>query len=164
MRMAQVFFCALAMLFPQSSSRPEIDRALAAVYPSLVRISVVAANYGSGREMRSETSGSGTIVSADGYVVTNHHVAGHARRIVCTLATQEEIPADLVGTDPLSDITVVKLRPEKPRKFPVAAFAATGTIATGDPVLALGSPLALSQSVTLGIVSNTEMVMPRGMA
>src|SRR3954469_25252610 len=142
MRMAQVFFCALAMLFPQSSSRPEIDRALAAVYPSLVRISVVAANYGSGREMRSETSGSGTIVSADGYVVTNHHVAGHARRIVCTLATQEEVPADLVGTDALSDISVLKLRPEARRTFPAAVFAPSAALVRGDTVLALGSPLA----------------------
>lgn len=163
MRTAILLVCALATLPAQSPSRPDIDRALAAVYPSLVRISVVAANYGGGREIRSEVSGSGTIVSADGHVVTNHHVAGHARRIVCTLASQEEIAADLVGTDPLSDISVLKLRPETPRKFPVATFAAGGPPVRGDTVLALGSPLALSQSVTMGIVSNPEMVMPRSL-
>src|SRR5678815_4046212 len=97
--------CALATLPMQAPSRPDIDRALAAVYPSLVRVSVVTVSYGSGREIRSEASGSGTIVAADGYVVTNHHVAGHARRIVCTLSTLEEVPADLVGTDPQSDIS-----------------------------------------------------------
>jgi serine protease Do len=148
----------------QPAGRADIDRALAAVYPSLVRISVVTTAYSGGRELRSEASGSGTIVSADGYVVTNHHVAGHARRIVCTLSTQEEVPADLVGTDPLSDITVVKLRPAAPRRFPFAAFAVPAGVTRGDAVLALGSPLALSQSVTLGIVSNAEMVMPRAIA
>jgi serine protease Do len=163
MRTAILLVCALTSLPAQAPSRPDIDRALGAVYPSLVRISVVTANYGGGREIRSEASGSGTIVSADGFVVTNHHVAGHARRIACTLASQEEIPADLVGTDPLSDISVLKLRPETPRTFPFAAFAIDAVPSRGDTVLALGSPLALSQSVTMGIVSNPQMVMPRSL-
>ena len=70
------------------------------------------------------------------------------------------MPAELVGTDPLSDIAVLKLRPATPRKFPVAAFGDVTKLKVGDRVLALGSPLALSQSVTMGIVSNTEMIMP----
>jgi serine protease Do len=79
---------------------------------------------------------------------------------MCTLANREEIPADLVGTDPLSDIAVLRLRPSTPRTFPVASFGDVSTLKVGDRVLALGSPLALSQSVTMGIVSNTEMIMP----
>ena len=148
----------------QTAARADVERAIAAVYPSLVRISVVSASYANGREVRSEGSGSGTIISPDGFVITNHHVAGHARRIVCTLPTQEEVPADLVGTDPLSDITVLKLRPGTPRTFHAAKLAPAARLVRGDPVLALGSPLALSQSVTLGIVSNPEMVMPRTIA
>ena len=144
----------------QSGDRAAIDRAIAAVYPSLVRISVVVVDSQNGREINLEGSGSGTIISADGYVVTNHHVAGRARRIVCTLSDREEIPADLIGTDPLSDITVLKLRPAKPRTFPVARFGDSSTLKRGDPVLAMGSPRALSQSVTLGVASNTEMTMP----
>src|SRR5688572_33416911 len=107
-----------------------------------------------------EASGSGTIISADGFVVTNHHVAGRTRRIICTLPSREEVPADLVGTDPLSDITVLKLRPATPRTFPAASFGDSSTVRRGDPVLAMGSPRALSQSVTLGVASNTEMTMP----
>ncbi len=144
----------------QPGDRAAIDRAIAAVYPSLVRISVVVVDSQNGREVNLEASGSGTIISADGYVVTNHHVAGRARRIVCTLADREEVPADLIGTDPLSDITVLKLRPAKPRTFPVARFGDSSTVRRGDPVLAMGSPRALSQSVTLGVASNTEMTMP----
>jgi serine protease Do len=144
----------------QTADRAAIDRAIAAVYPSLVRISVVVVESRDGREVNLEGSGSGTIISADGYVVTNHHVAGRARRIICTLEDRTEVPADLVGTDPLSDITVLKLRPGAPRTFRGAKFGDSSTVRRGDHVLAMGSPRALSQSVTLGVASNTEMTMP----
>jgi serine protease Do len=147
----------------QPASREQIDTALAAIYPAVVRIEVVSAAFNAGREWRTEVFGSGTIISPDGYVVTNHHVAGHARRVRCALSTNEEIRADVVGTDALSDLTVLKLHPDNPRTFPAASFGTSASLSRGDPVLALGSPLAISQSVTLGIVSNPEMVMPRAM-
>ena len=147
--------------FAQSSDRASIDRAIAAVYPSLVRISVVAVEHEEGREIKMEASGSGTIISPDGFVVTNHHVAGRTRRIVCTLPNREEVPADLVGTDPLSDIAVLKLRPSAPRTFPAAKFGSSLKLQHGETVLAMGSPLSVSQSVTVGVVSNTQMIMPR---
>src|SRR5215203_837186 len=135
--------------------------ALSKVAPSLVRIHVVSIDYQDGRELKREASGSGTIITPEGHVVTNHHVAGKTKSIVCTLSTREEIPAELVGTDPLSDIAVIKLKPAKPRQFPVATFGTARSLQVGDRVLAMGSPLALSQSVTMGIVSNTEMIMPQ---
>ena len=148
-------------VFSQTADRAAIDRAIAAVYPSLVRISVVAVEHEEGREIKMEASGSGTIITADGFVVTNHHVAGRTRRIICTLPTREEVPADLVGTDPLSDIAVLKLRPSSPRTFPAAVFGRSAALQRGETVLAMGSPLSVSQSVTLGVVSNTELIMPR---
>jgi len=160
--LAILLAAAAAPASAQSGDRAAIDRAIAAVYPSLVRISVVVADYRDGREINLEGSGSGTIISADGFVVTNHHVAGRARRIICTLADRQEIPADLIGTDPLTDITVLKLRPPSPRTFPVARFGDSAKLRRGDAVLAMGSPLALSQSVTVGVASNTEMTMPGG--
>jgi serine protease Do len=140
--------------------RAEIDRAVDRVRPSLVRIHVVAVEHEQGREIKREGAGSGTIITPEGHVLTNHHVAGRTRRVVCTLPDKEELDADVIGTDPLSDITVLKLRPAKPRVFPVATFGDSSTLKVGDRVLALGSPFALSQSVTLGIISNTEMIMP----
>ncbi len=137
-----------------------IEAALARVAPSLVRIHVVTVSHTDGREIKREASGSGTIITPEGHVVTNHHVAGKTRSIICTLPTREEVAADLVGTDPLSDIAILKLRPAKPRVFPVATWGDATSLKVGDRVLALGSPLALSQSVTMGIVSNTEMIMP----
>jgi serine protease Do len=144
-----------------ATDRASIDRAIAAVLPSLVRLTVVYLDQQAGREVKGQLSGSGTIISADGYVVTNHHVAGRPRRIVCTLSNKEEIPADLIGTDPLSDIAVVKLHPSTPRTFPFARFGDSDALKRGQAVVAMGSPLALSQSVTLGIVSNKEMIMPQ---
>jgi serine protease Do len=143
------------------SDAAAVHAALAKVAPSLVRIHVVSIEHEDGRELKREAAGSGTIITPDGHIVTNHHVAGKTKAIVCTLASREEIPAELVGTDPLSDIAVIKLKPAKPRQFPVAAFGTATTLQVGDRVLALGSPLALSQSVTMGIVSNTEMIMPQ---
>jgi serine protease Do len=138
-----------------------VHAALAKVAPSLVRIHVVSIDHQDGRELKREASGSGTIITPEGHVLTNHHVAGKTKVITCTLASREEIPAELVGTDPLSDIAVLKLKPDTPRRFPTAIFGSSTTLQVGDRVLALGSPLALSQSVTMGIVSNTEMIMPR---
>jgi serine protease Do len=114
---------------------------------------------------RMRGSGSGVIVSRDGYVVTNHHVARNALRLCCTLADGEEVEASRVGTDPLSDVAVLKLKLES-RKRPDAPLAAaawgdSSQLKVGDVVLAMGSPMALSQSVTEGIVSNTQMIMPR---
>jgi serine protease Do len=137
-----------------------IDAALSKVAPSLVRIHVVTVDQQEGRELKREAAGSGTIISPEGHVLTNHHVAGRTRALFCTLSSREELPADLVGTDPLSDIAILKLRPPTPRKFPAAQFGDASTLKVGERVLALGSPLALSQSVTMGIVSNTEMILP----
>jgi serine protease Do len=142
------------------AAEPDIEAALAKVSPSLVRIHVVTYAYEEGRELKREASGSGTIITPEGHVLTNHHVAGRTRSIICTLANREEVPADLVGTDPLSDIAIIKLRPARPRTFPAARFGDASRLKVGDSVMALGSPLALSQSVTMGIVSNTEMIMP----
>lgn len=143
--------------------RQAVDRAVGTVKPALVRIHVVSTAYRDGREMKYSSSGSGVIITPEGHVITNHHVAGHATRLVCTLATREEIEAELIGTDPLTDIAVIKLLPKDGRKFFVAPFGDSSKVKVGDRVFAMGSPLALSQSVTLGIISNNEMIMPRRM-
>jgi serine protease Do len=141
--------------------RSQVDAAIAKVKPALVRIRVVSTDYSEGREVKSQAVGSGAIITKDGYLITNHHVAGHATRMFCTLWNREEVEAELVGTDPLTDISVLKLKPEKPMKFEPAGFGDSARLRVGDYVLAMGSPMALSQSVTLGIISNTEMTMPR---
>lgn len=137
-----------------------IDAAVAKVKPALVRIHVVETYYSEGRELKYEASGSGVVISPEGHVVTNHHVAGHAKVITCTFDDKEEVDAILVGTDPLTDIAVLKLQPSEPRTFAVAEFGDSSAIKVGDQVMAMGSPQAISQSVTQGIISNTEMILP----
>ena len=146
--------------FP-ANVRAVVEAAIARMKPSLVRIHVVSTEYQEGRELKMQAVGSGAIISRDGFIITNHHVAGHGARMFCTLWNREEIEAELVGTDPLTDISVIKLKPETPREFTAAAFGDSGKMQVGDSILAMGSPMALSQSVTLGIISNVEMVMPR---
>jgi serine protease Do len=138
-----------------------VKNAIARIKPSLVRMQVVTVDYYNGREVKRETVGSGVIITREGHVITNHHVAGNAKQISCTLSNKEKIEADLVGTDPLTDIAVVKLRSQDPAGFPFAVFGDSSMLKVGDRVLAMGSPLALSQSVTMGIVSNTEITMPK---
>jgi serine protease Do len=144
-----------------SALRAQIDVANEKVRRALVRIRVVSTEFRDGREVKMQEVGSGVIITKDGYLVTNHHVAGHAARMFCTLWNREEVEAELIGTDPLTDIAVLKLKPEKPREFTPASFGDSSLLRVGDSVLAMGSPMALSQSVTLGIISNTEMVLPR---
>jgi len=146
---------------PPGAMRIQIDKANDKVRRALVRIRVVSTEFRDGREVKMQAVGSGVIITKDGYLVTNHHVAGHAARMFCTLWNREEIEAELIGTDPLTDISVLKLKPEKPREFSPASFGDSSALRVGDSVLAMGSPMALSQSVTLGIISNTEMVLPR---
>src|SRR5437667_10099596 len=154
-------FCHVQAQEIPSNARAAVEAAITRMRPALVRIHVVSTEYREGREMKMQGVGSGSIISKDGYLVTNHHVAGHAERMVCTLWNREEIEAELVGTDPLTDISVLKLKPGQPREFAAATFGDSSKIAVGDSVLAMGSPMALSQSVTLGIISNVEMIMPR---
>ncbi|MEW5910839.1 MAG: trypsin-like peptidase domain-containing protein, partial [Thermodesulfobacteriota bacterium] len=143
------------------SFHESVRQAIDMVKPSLVKIQVLSANYGEGREIKTENTGSGTIISEDGYIITNHHVVGHAVRLLCILSSKEEIEAELVGADPLSDIAVIRLKPEKHRKFPVAFFGDSSRVKVGDRVLAMGSPVSLSQSVTLGVASNIGMTIPK---
>ncbi len=143
------------------SLRRTVEEAVDNVKPALVRIQAVTIRYRDGRAQRFLSSGSGVIVSPEGHVVTNHHVAAHAARLTCTLTTKEELDATLVGTDPMTDIAVLKLENEDGREFPYAEFGDSSAMRVGDEVLAMGSPMALSQSVTLGIISNTEMIIPR---
>ena len=153
---------------PRIPSRVEVQTVMEKVFPALVRIYVVSTRHSSGRELKTTGSGSGTIITPDGYVVTNHHVAGNAVRIWCTLANKERVEAKLIGTDPLADIAVIKLLPETMRKpvksFPHAEWGDSKSIQVGQKVFAMGSPGALSQCVTYGIVANPSAILPgRGM-
>lgn len=134
-------------------------RAKDKVAPALVHIRPVKEVFTGGRREEVAVTGSGFIISADGYVVTNEHVAGEAEYVQCILHNREELDADVVGTDPYTDIAVLKLRGEG-RNFPTAALGTSAVLEPGTTVLALGSPLGLTRSISKGIVSVTERYLP----
>ena len=141
--------------------RAMVTKARDRVYPALVNISVVTVSYWGGKETKGGSTGSGTILSEDGYVLTNQHVVNDGTKFRVTLADKRELPATLIGEDPLTDLAVLKIDISKlnpGEKLSPALFGASSSLGVGDTVMAMGSPLALSRSVTLGIVSNTERV------
>jgi serine protease Do len=133
------------------------------VFPALVNIQVITVRYWGGKEQKGRAIGSGTIISPDGYVLTNYHVAQNGRKFKVTLADKQEVTADLVGEDPLTDLALLKINrgelKDSGTALPCARFGDSDELEVGDTVMAMGSPWALSRSVTLGIVSNTERIL-----
>ncbi len=147
---------------PAGALRQDIENARQKVYPALVNISVVVRYFNGGRAQRSQAGGSGVIVDKEGHVLTNFHVAGHTTRITCTLPSGESFDAEVVTDDPLTDLSVLKLRTEKRTDpgtpLPYATLGDSDALQVGDQVLAMGNPLLLSSSMTLGIISNVKRV------
>ncbi len=154
--------------------RASIASARDRVFPALVHVDVLSADFWGGKEVKGRSTGSGTIISPEGHVLTNAHVTADGVKFWCTLADKRRVPARLIGEDPLTDLAVLRLDlvalaaldpalppggpPPPPATPPHASLGDSSTLAVGDYVLAMGSPFALSRSVTLGIVSNNERV------
>ena len=101
-------------------------------------------------ERRREGLGSGVIVGQDGYVLTNHHVIDGADRIKVDLNDNRTLEAKVVGSDPPSDLAVLKIEASG---LPVLALGDSDRTRVGDVVLAIGNPLGVGQTVTMGIIS-----------
>ncbi len=102
------------------------------------------------RQRQTRAQGSGFFVSADGYVVTNNHVIDGASKILVSLNGHEKLEAELIGTDPRTDIALLKVKDK--RTFPFVRFT-TKKVREGDWVVAIGNPFGLSKTVTVGIIS-----------
>ena len=104
--------------------------------------------------------GSGVIVDPKGYIITNNHVVEGATRIKVSVAGGEEYTAKVIGTDPVSDIAVIKISGKK--DFPFAKIGNSKNMKVGDWVIAIGSPFGLDQTVTAGIISATGRTFEQG--
>jgi len=109
-------------------------------------------NQGQGEDRREQGMGSGVIVSKDGYVLTNNHVVADAQEIKVTTSDRHNYDATIVGTDPKSDLAVIKIKGDVSNLKPVE-FGDSGRLRLGDIVLAIGNPFGVGQTVTMGIVS-----------
>lgn len=102
--------------------------------------------------------GSGFIVSSDGYVLTNNHVVEGAEEITVRLSDRRELPAKLIGTDPSTDVAVLKI--DDGDDLPVVKIGSSNELEAGEWVLAIGSPFGFDYTVTAGIVSAVGRSLP----
>jgi serine protease Do len=108
------------------------------------------------RKMEVRSLGSGFLISSDGYIVTNDHVAGNASKVVVTLTNGEKYDAEIIGSDPVSDVALLKI---KGKNLPFLTFANSDEVIVGEWSIAFGNPFGLFDinarpTVTVGVVSN----------
>ncbi len=137
------------------------------VTPSIVQITVVAAPkkdegsnnpyhfffkmpFGNDAPQEQEGGGSGIIISEDGYILTNNHVVENAKQVTVTLHDKRVLDATVVGTDPLTDLGVIKV---DAKNLPAAYLGDSDLLKVGQWVMAIGNPLSLTSTVTAGIIS-----------
>ncbi|KIN70686.1 putative trypsin-like serine protease [Sulfitobacter noctilucae] len=104
-----------------------------------------------GQNAPAQGLGSGFIISADGQIVTNHHVVNGAETVKVKLADGRSFDAEVLGSDPMTDIAVLKITADV--DLPTVAFGTSGDLRVGDEVVAVGNPFGLGGTVTSGIVS-----------
>lgn len=124
------------------------------VGPSVVNIITVQIGYDFFlRPIPQEGVGSGVILNSDGYIITNNHVVKSASEIRVILANGTEVGGKVIGADPGTDLALVKITPPEGYKLPVALLGNSENLEVGEWVVAVGNPLGLDQTVTVGVVS-----------
>jgi S1-C subfamily serine protease len=141
------------------SDNVDFSQAAAKATPSVVYINSISQSgatysywdllFGGGGSQTQVSSGSGVIFTQDGYIVTNNHVVEAAEKIQ-VLYNKKSYDAELIGTDPSTDLAVLKI---KETNLPAITLATSKTLAVGEWVVAVGNPFSLSSTVTVGIVS-----------
>lgn len=102
------------------------------------------------RERREQSLGSGVIVSANGYILTNNHVVEHASEIKVLMSDKREYSGKLIGTDPKTDVAVLKI---EATGLPAVPWGDSDKLQVGEYAIAIGNPFGLNQTVTMGIIS-----------
>lgn len=136
-----------------SSAPTNFTAAATAVTPGVVNIRAAQSSrfdFWGSEESYGSSSGSGVIISSDGFIVTNHHVIENANEIQVTLNDKREFKAEIVGIDPSTDLALLKI---KGSKLPFLEFGNSDSLLVGEWVLAVGNPFELQSTVTAGIVS-----------
>ena len=142
----------------QPTPLPSIADVIAKVKPSVVAITteVITRDFFN-RLYTQEGAGSGWIISQDGFIVTNNHVVENAKSITVTLEDGRTVPAEVVGTDPLTDLAVIKIDAEG---LPAVTVGDSDKMRVGDWVVAIGNSLGQGIRATQGIVSRQGVSLP----
>lgn len=146
-----------------SALNDELTQLVRQVRPSVVSIDRDLLSAGVGinpltRKRLSDASrlphlGSGVIVSTEGHVLTNHHVIAGTERLRVIMSDGRSLPARLIASDPLHDIAVIRLQPEKAESFQPLKFADSDRVEVGQLAIVVGNPFGLGESVTVGYIS-----------
>jgi S1-C subfamily serine protease len=141
-----------------SSNQSAIALVRERVQPAVVSILVVRQDFSGGEARLSLTSGSGTIITRDGYVATNAHVIDNGQRFRVVLNDQREFQAQLAGSDPVSDLALLKIIGGN--DLPTAEFNSDiSDLRAGDGVIAMGAPMGLRDSLSVGVLNNTRRLL-----
>ena len=154
---------------PATATAGTTQAAAATIAPSVVTIAVTGTqtsttgSFGRTATQQVSDTGSGIVLRPDGYIVTNNHVvaaaAGGSGTVSVTFSDGSTVPATIVGTDATSDLAVIKVAKQG---LTAAVFADSDKLVVGQPVLAVGAPLGLSNTVTEGIVSTLHRPVRTG--
>ena len=123
------------------------------VSPAVVRISTTQVVSDLFFSYETSGLGSGYLISSDGEIVTNNHVVSDAKKITVTLSDGSEYDATIIGTDPSSDIALIKI---DGKDLPYLSFGDSSTLKVGQSVIAIGNPYGLDHTVTTGVISALE--------
>jgi serine protease Do len=137
--------------------RQIIEHAKGRVYPAIVFVKPIREEFSGGERQKMEVFGSGAIISADGLMFTNAHVAEKATSIRVVLGDKEQYPAKLVGLDKETDLALLKIElPAGHAPLPTVEFGDSSAVKEGEFVMAMGSPFGFTRSISFGVISNTR--------
>src|SRR5438128_75384 len=146
----------------RAAAAPACTEALATLFervsPSVVSVQAMKINKAKPQRRFETIVGSGFVIDKDGHLLTNAHVVDGAASLSVTLDSGDKTAARLVGMDPVLDLAL--LRAEWKNPLPVAKLGDSSTIRVGDEVVAIGNPIGLDQTMTRGIVSGVNRMLP----
>ncbi len=151
----------------QSQPRPDggpcndtIPEIYARVSPAVVSIASMAINLYQPADRVNRAVGSGVILDTSGLILTNSHVVFGRQAITVTLDDGTTVPGQVVGSDPVFDVALLRISPPASVRLPVAVPGSSARLRVGEEVLAIGNPLGLDQTLTRGIVSAINRILP----
>jgi S1-C subfamily serine protease len=152
----------LSLVLPLAAVAQPCSEPLAAVFervsPAVVSIQAMKINKIKPQRRFETIVGSGVIIDRDGQILTNAHVVDGAASLTVTLDSGTKVPARVIGLDTVLDVALV--RAESAAPLPIARLGDSTTIKVGDEVVAIGNPMGLDQTMTRGIVSGLNRVLP----
>jgi serine protease Do len=145
---------------PSAATSDALPALFARVSPTVVQIATIAVNPYDIEHRIQRATGSGVIIDASGVILTNSHVVFGRQAITVTLDDGTSLPAKLMGADPIYDIALIRIPPPTRGTLPSAILGDSAKLEVGQDVYAIGNPLGMEQTLTRGVVSALNRILP----